>query len=323
MKKSPKISVVVPVYKAERFLHHCVDSILAQTFEDFELLLVDDGSPDGSGEICDEYAENDHRVRVFHIPNGGANKARALGVSKSAGSEYITFVDSDDSLYPDALQELVTYANNKYDIVVADYDRNDKRYIDQEMEVLEFVNKTYLYEITPSPCARLYRRKLFDETTFDLPRDFTMGEDFIMNLRLAFNSQKRIRIIPTIIYRYNKNSNSAMNTFNYTLDYLGRSYHYKKSTIPESYREECMPCCIANVLMMNHLIVGHYYHHKTREKTQLHQQVIEDIRNYGYRGQWWERFALKFSNPVFSRLYLWIRECIIALKKLKRKIRGL
>lgn len=79
---TPKISVIVPVYKAEAYLHRCVDSILAQTFQDFEVLLIDDGSPDRSGDICDEYAKKDKRVRVFHKENGGVTDARALGVNK-------------------------------------------------------------------------------------------------------------------------------------------------------------------------------------------------------------------------------------------------
>ena len=319
MKQSPKISVVVPVYKAERFLHSCVDSILAQTFEDFELLLVDDGSPDSSGKTCDEYAENDHRVRVFHIPNGGANKARALGVAKSGESEYITFVDSDDSLPPTALQDLYALASEGYDIIIGNYDRNPKRYADGEIDKLELAKQIYAYSIAPSPYAKLFRRELFDEKTFDLPRDFVMGEDLIMNLRLAFACNGKIRIVPTVVYHYNDNAEGIMSTFNYTLDYLGRSYHFKKSVIPEPYREECMPYCIANILMMNHVIVGHYYHHKTREKTQLHLQVLEDIRNYGYRERWWERCALRFSSPMFSRLYLGIRALILWMKKIKRR----
>lgn len=76
---SPSISIIVPVYKAEAYLHRCVDSLLAQTFTDFEVLLIDDGSPDRSGEICDAYAKKDARVRVFHQPNGGVSVARAGG----------------------------------------------------------------------------------------------------------------------------------------------------------------------------------------------------------------------------------------------------
>lgn len=92
---SPKISVIVPVYNTEKYLRRCVDSILAQTFTDFELLLIDDGSTDASGAICDEYASADARVRVFHKPNGGVSSARNLGLDNARG-EWIAFADSDD-----------------------------------------------------------------------------------------------------------------------------------------------------------------------------------------------------------------------------------
>lgn len=88
---NPKISVIVPVYNAEKYLHRCIDSILAQTFADFELLLIDDGSTDKSGEICDEYADKDARIRVFHKANGGVSSARNVGLDNALG-EYICFV---------------------------------------------------------------------------------------------------------------------------------------------------------------------------------------------------------------------------------------
>ena len=91
----PKISIIVPVYKVERYLPHCIDSILAQTFTDFELLLIDDGSPDNSGKICDEYAAKDTRIRVFHKDNGGVSSARNFGLDNANG-EWIAFCDGDD-----------------------------------------------------------------------------------------------------------------------------------------------------------------------------------------------------------------------------------
>lgn len=96
----PKISVIVPVYKAEKYIRRCVDSILAQTFTDFELLLIDDGSPDDSGAICDGYAAKDSRVKVFHKENGGVSSARNLGLDNARG-EWITFVDADDWIVND------------------------------------------------------------------------------------------------------------------------------------------------------------------------------------------------------------------------------
>ena len=92
---TPKISVIVPVYKAENYLHRCVDSLLVQTFQDFEILLIDDGSPDRSGKICDEYARKDKRIRVFHKENGGVSSARNLGLDHARG-EWIIFSDADD-----------------------------------------------------------------------------------------------------------------------------------------------------------------------------------------------------------------------------------
>lgn len=102
----PYVSVIVPVYKSERFIRKCVDSILAQTYEDFELILVDDGSPDRCGEICENYARHDERVRVIHKPNGGVSSARNADI-KQANGEWLAFVDSDDWIIPDYLETLV------------------------------------------------------------------------------------------------------------------------------------------------------------------------------------------------------------------------
>ena len=113
----PKISVVVPVYGGEKYLGACIESILGQTFEDFELLLLDDGSPDRSGEICDEYARKDGRVRVIHKKNEGINATRKRGASEAQG-EWVMFVDDDDTLTPDAISSLYAL-HEETDIVAA------------------------------------------------------------------------------------------------------------------------------------------------------------------------------------------------------------
>ena len=95
MTSTPVVSIIVPVYNAEKFLRRCIDSILAQTYTDFELLLIDDGSKDSSGSICDKYAAKDERIRVFHKENGGVSSARNLGLDHAQG-EWVTFVDADD-----------------------------------------------------------------------------------------------------------------------------------------------------------------------------------------------------------------------------------
>lgn len=137
---APKISVIVPVYNVEKWLHRCVDSILAQTFTDFELLLIDDGSTDASGAICDEYAQRDSRIRVFHKPNGGVSSARNLGLDNAQG-EWITFCDSDDYVGLNWLENFGLLCNDQVDIIcqgiICMYQGNNTR-ISEYDELVKF-----------------------------------------------------------------------------------------------------------------------------------------------------------------------------------------
>lgn len=102
------ISIIIPVYNAEKTLSRCVNSILNQTFQDWELLLIDDGSTDRSGELCDEYASKDQRIKVFHKTNGGVSSARNIGLDYAKG-EWITFIDSDDYIYDNIFDLIPSY----------------------------------------------------------------------------------------------------------------------------------------------------------------------------------------------------------------------
>lgn len=123
----PKVSIIVPVYKAEKYIKRCVDSIIAQTFSDWELLLIDDGSPDRSGEIIEDYAKADARVRVFHKENGGVSSARNLGLDNAQG-EYLTFVDADDWIDADNLAVcLPVIEQNRLDVLQFPFKRIDEK----------------------------------------------------------------------------------------------------------------------------------------------------------------------------------------------------
>lgn len=122
----PKISIIVPVYKVERYLHRCIDSIIAQSFTDFELILVDDGSPDNCAKICDEYLGKDKRVKVIHKTNGGVSSARNVAINICKG-EYISFIDSDDFIDIDMLDAMYHCAvTNSVEIVMTNFFMNDK-----------------------------------------------------------------------------------------------------------------------------------------------------------------------------------------------------
>lgn len=119
-KFSPTISVIVPVYNVEKYLTRCIDSILSQTFTDFELLLIDDGSTDNSGKICDEYAKQDSRIRVFHKENGGVSSARNLGLDNAKGN-WICFCDSDDYVLPNWLYDFSLHLNKNKSLVISGF----------------------------------------------------------------------------------------------------------------------------------------------------------------------------------------------------------
>lgn len=140
----PRISVIVPVYNTEQYLHRCIDSILGQTFTDFELLLVDDGSKDNSGAICDEYAARDPRIRVFHKPNGGVSSARNVGLDNARG-EWIAFIDSDDWVEPSYLSVLIKLSANS-DLSICDFSLQGTKEVWSDKIETEFIDKKHLAE---------------------------------------------------------------------------------------------------------------------------------------------------------------------------------
>ena len=121
---SPKLSIIIPIFNTGPHLPRCLDCILSQSFTDFELLLVDDGSTDNAGAICDEYAQKDARIKVFHRENGGISTARNTGLDNAQG-EWIYLIDSDDELIPNGLQTLVDCISEDVDVVMGGHEQYD------------------------------------------------------------------------------------------------------------------------------------------------------------------------------------------------------
>ena len=200
MANIPKISVIIPVYNAEKYLYRCIDSVLAQTYQDFELLLIDDGSKDSSGVICDEYAAKDARVRVFHKENGGVSSARNLGLDNARG-EWITFVDSDDWIKPLYLEHLMICAHTSdlvitYATVFSDNDNKGvkEKYPEHDITAENF---SLLFEQNAmswhtSPWSKLYKRKIIENYRLRFEEDVHIGEDaiFLYSYMLQANEIK-------------------------------------------------------------------------------------------------------------------------------------
>lgn len=227
---NPEISIIVPIYKVEPYIRKCVDSILAQTFTDFELILVDDGSPDSCGEICDNYAKADPRITVIHKENGGLSSARNAGI-KIAKGKYIGFVDSDDYINEKMYEVLYNNAVlHSSDLVVCDFlkvnvTHGTKQYGDMEPELQHFTNIQALNQLYQSndgaldPMGRdcekwiltwnkLYKRCLFEDLKFKEDRIY---EDEFIAHRILYKSSKIISVSGELYY-YVQRPNSIVNS---------------------------------------------------------------------------------------------------------------
>ncbi len=201
----PKVSVIVPVYNAEKYLHRCIDSILAQTFTDFELILVDDGSADNSGKKCDDYAKKDSRIVVIHKENGGVSSARNKGIEVAQG-EWISFVDSDDCITNDFLS-LFCYDSDLFICGVKtheDYERIEapiEKKITGNNEIGKWVlsNRKKLYINTP--WCKIFKKDIIINNHLYFDESLIRGEDTIFCYNYICYC-KKIALCAQVCYHY-------------------------------------------------------------------------------------------------------------------------
>lgn len=203
------ISVVVPVYKVEEYLSRCVDSILRQTFTDFELILVDDGSPDNCGKMCDEYAKSDNRVTVIHRKNGGLSAARNSGIEwafNNSDSEWITFIDSDDWVHADYLKILLDYAQKfNTEVSICDFLRTSDYIADdvlkEKLKVHKYSSEDFFVNRNLNAVVawgKLYKKYFFKDIRYPEGR---LHEDEFTTYKILFQC-KDICFVDEVLYYY-------------------------------------------------------------------------------------------------------------------------
>ena len=217
---SPKISIIVPIYNAQKTIERCIDSILNQDFSDFELILIDDGSKDNSGKICDTYAGKDQRVRVIHKENSGASASRNLALREAKG-EYLQFLDADDWITPNATRLLVeSMETNDCDMVIADFYRvigerlSHKGSIDEDgvLSREEFANNMmenpadFYYGVLWN---KLYKRSIIEKYQLCMNPKISWCEDFMFNLEYIRHCEN-IFVLQVPIYYYVKTKGSLV-----------------------------------------------------------------------------------------------------------------
>lgn len=237
------ISVIVPVYKVEKYLEKCIESIIKQTYTNLQIILVDDGSPDNCGKICDEYAKKDLRIEVIHKANGGLSDARNVGISKAKG-RYIGFVDSDDYIKEDMYEILLNLIKkydadvsicNLYDVIDGNECIRNKENGIREYSRLDILKEVLLDKnIQSYAWNKLYEKELFDEIKYPIGKKYEdIGTTFYV-----FEKCNKIVVTSEPEYYYLKRSDSLVNnvTESTILDYteiIIQRYLYIKQNIKE------------------------------------------------------------------------------------------
>ena len=289
--KQVMISVIIPVYNSEKYLHKCIDSVLAQSYTNFELILVNDGSTDGSGKICDEYAEKDERVRVFHKDNGGVSSARNIGLKNSSG-DYIIHADSDDLMLSGALESLYYEAKqSNSDIVIGNYIiRYGSKDNFVNLNLTEFITSyDFLYGMLMgkyhgSLCNKLikktcYQNYLFYERVNYMEDTLMLSQIFLHNPSLAFIKNK--------VYVYIQREDSITN----------------KPSLESIQSIEKVILRLENILKQDRLFDVPIEKMKLRHKTKL-------LFDFPYKKLHVTRFA-ELNSGILKRKYLPLRYRII------------
>lgn len=254
---NPKISVIVAIYNAEKYLYRCLNSLAEQTFEDYEVLLIDDGSPDSSGNICDWFAKKYPFMRVIHKANGGLSSARQCGIDNALG-EYAIHMDADDWVEPTMLEELYRKAEQEdADMVICDYleIKRKERYVKQQPTALspDAVLRDILSGKIQAYCwNKLIRRACYENYNITFPLGLNF-EDLFAICTLCLNDI-RITYINKAFYHYdryiNKGSISMTHNKSSVISRMAFVSYIETKINPESYREELnyMKCLVKKIV---------------------------------------------------------------------------
>lgn len=323
------ISVIVPVYNVEKYLKRCVDSIVNQTYKNLEIILVDDGSKDKSGAICDEYEKIDNRVKAIHKQNGGVCSARNMALQEAKG-EWIAFIDSDDWIELNYFEELYNCAIElNSDIVICGYNRvteNKKESINNSGKIIELNSREFLIKLLNPQTGygfchmKLYKRDSIKDIIFNT--SLKVGEDALFNEMVAQNV-KRVCLVEKNLYNYRINPNSVVRKYDleYANKYLksmevNREYLFKMYSNDDEIKQNYYNFVAFHVLLV---AVNYCYNkdNKVKNKTVLLKEVCkykvfkEGIKKSNYNNLSITRkislFTIKNKLYFITRCICWIR----------------
>ncbi len=316
----PEISVIVPVYQVEPYLCRCVDSILSQTFRDFELILVNDGSPDNCGAICEEYARRDDRIHVIHQKNGGLSAARNAAIDwafQNSSSRWFTFIDSDDWVHERMLEILLTMAREKnVNISVCGFVQTRGEEPDH-IQILPapriWTPEAFYVSCDTVPviaCAKLYRRECFRDIRYPVGK---VHEDEYTTYRLLF-PEKQIVVSEAPLYFYFQNE-AGITKSGWSpkrldaVQALGEQVAYfRKNGFQKAYQRICV--WYAVVLIQQRKCVEQSDLPEPQKQNYIHS-LTRDLRRAGWEHAgvylWKEPFLYTEIFPGLYRIYRKLR----------------
>ncbi len=226
----PVISVIVPVYNTEKYLRACLESIIDQTFREYEIILVDDGSTDSSGSICDEYSSRYSFISVIHKENGGIASARKAGIEKAAG-KYISYIDSDDSIDPDMYENMMDKADQyDADVIICEMTSETGKYSVLQKNAVEsgyydkkrlqsefyprmlFSGEEKTFGISPSLCNKIFRRSLLKDIIMNTEESISFGEDALCSFPCLLDAEK-VYVLNKAFYHYRMVNSSSTHSY--------------------------------------------------------------------------------------------------------------
>ena len=306
------ISIIVPVYNVEKYIRKCLDSIVNQTYKDLEIILVDDGSPDNSGAICDEYAKNDSRIKVIHKPNGGLSSARNAGLDVARG-EFLTFIDSDDYIEDDTVASVVdaisqeevemvlirekqVNLNGETTKIVGDKPTNTTFYREKD-----FLVELVLGKQVNGACDKFYKRECIKDLRFEEGRHH--GEDMLFNV-CYLDCVKKVGYVDSIKYSYVANDDSVTHaSFNsHSVDniyFKDKVCGIVKEKYPMYYATLARRCFVARLTLLR------LVHNSSQQEEQ--QELIKEIQDYLRRNYKLVKQELSRKEKLEYVLYRFVR----------------
>ena len=281
------LTVIVPIYNIAPYLDKCVQSIVNQTYKNFEIILVDDGSPDNCPSICDEWVRKDDRVKVIHKENGGVSSARNEGL-KLASGKWIWFVDGDDTVEPDALSKLLKYTEQNPDLLVFNRDFNEEYCKDEYF----FDDYYFKYRFGFEPWNKLYKTEIIKQNNLAFDTEESIGEDLLFNA-MYYQFAEKYLFVSDKLYNYRVRDDSAMAKKDpERLKKQLRVY----SKLYEIYKDKADERILAQLFLM-HLISGI----NQSDKADLHKKETEELICSSLKKHSFNKSAFKSATNSFLK----------------------